>query len=267
MSAFDADREAVMERARAAGLRHVLVPALDLPSSQRILALARNHPGIFAAAGVHPTEVEGMPSGTLEELDSVARDPRVLAIGEIGLDYFWVTDREGQVRQRRTLEAQLDLARRLDRPVILHLREAGDASDGPCSADLIEILRNWTKSLRDEGHPLSRHPGVLHSFSGTAQTAMRSIAMGFYIGVTGPITYKNASERRRIAGGLPLDRILIETDAPFLTPVPHRGERNEPAFVTHIADKIAEIQSRTLAEVADATEDNAARLFAWGETV
>ncbi len=244
-----------------------MVPALNLPSSQRILALARLHPDIFAAAGVHPTEIEGIASGTLEELDSVARDPKVVAIGEVGLDYFWVTDREEQVREKRLLEAQLDLARRLERPVIIHLREAGDESDGPCSADLIEILERWTQSLKDEGHPLSRRPGVLHSFSGTLQIAMRAIAMGFYVGVTGPVTYKNASERRRIVGGLPLDRILIETDAPFLTPVPHRGERNEPAFVTHIADRIAEIQSRTRAEVANATEDNAARLFAWGETV
>ncbi len=267
LQTFDADREAVIDRALAAGLTHLLIPALDLPSSRRILALAQLYPAVFAATGVHPTEVESMAAGTLEELGSLARDAKVVAIGEVGLDYFWVTDRDAHVRQRRVLEAQLDLARRLERPVIIHLRESGDAAGGPCTADLMAILERWVGSLRAESRPLSKRPGVLHSFSGTLETALQAIALGFHVGVTGPVTYKNASDRRRVIGGLPLDRLLIETDSPFLAPVPHRGERNEPAFVTHIADKIAEIQSRTLAEVANVTEANAARLFAWGETV
>ncbi len=251
----------------AAGVAHMLIPALDLPSSHRILALVQQHPAVYAAVGIHPTEVDHIAPGTLEELVDAARDSRVVAIGEVGLDYFWVTDREAQTRQQRALQDQLDLARRLALPVIIHLREPDDAPNGPCSADLMAILDPWVRSLRADAHPLCHRPGVLHSFSGALETALRAIELGFQIGVTGPVTYKNAAGRREVIGALPLASLVIETDSPFLSPVPHRGQRNEPAFVTHIADKIAEIQSRTLAEVADGTEDNAARLFAWGETV
>jgi TatD DNase family protein len=130
--------------------------------------------------------------------------------------------------------------------------------------DLLEILSAWHEQLEAEKHPLVERPGVLHSFNGNLETAQKALALNFYIGVTGPVTYKNAEEKRQIIRGLPLERLLIETDSPFLTPVPHRGKRNEPAFVTHIADKIAEIQLTTREQVADVTTSNAARLFGWG---
>ncbi len=267
LQAFDPDREVVIERAFGAGVNRLLIPALDLPSSRRIVALATARPGIFAAIGVHPTEIEGIAGGTLEELGKLASGPRVVAIGEIGLDYYWIAEDAARARQRAALEQLLDLARQVHRPVILHLRESGDAEGGPCSTDLLAILRHWLTGLRAQNHPLSHRPGVLHSFAGTLETALQAMELGLYIGVTGPVTYKNAAARRQVIASLPLDRLLLETDSPFLSPVPHRGERNEPAFLTHIADKIAEIQSRTLPEVARVTEDNAARLFAWGETV
>lgn len=267
LQAFDLDREAVLKRAFEAGVSRLLIPALDLASSRRILALAASHASVFAAVGIHPTETSGISDGTLEDLNDLASNPRVVAVGEIGLDYYWVADQANRARQRTALEKLLELARQADRPAIIHLREAGDAADGSCATDLLAILKTWLAGLRAENHQLSSSPGVLHSFAGSLQTAQRAVDLGFYIGVTGPVTYKNAAARRQVIGGLPLDRLLLETDSPFLSPVPHRGKRNEPAFLTHIADKIAEIQSRTVPEVARATEANASRLFAWGETV
>ncbi len=244
-----------------------MAPALDLQSTKRIIELSSAQPEVFAAVGVHPTEAHNLEDHVVEELRQVCDDPRVVAIGEIGLDYHWVTDSAAQSRQRQALEKQLVLARQVARPVILHLREAADAAGGPCATDLLAILEHWVAALRAEGHPLASRPGVLHSYAGTLEDAHRGLGLGFYFGVTGPVTYKNAAARRQVIAGLPLERLLLETDSPFLAPVPHRGRRNEPAFVTHIADKIAEIQSRTLPEVASMTAANANRLFAWGDTV
>lgn len=267
LPAFDADREAVVDRAKGAGVHRILVPALDLASSHRITRLAANHSGVFAAIGIHPTEAAGLTDDAVEELGDLAQDPTVVAIGEIGLDYFWVAEASARAQQRLALERQLSLARQVRLPVILHLREAGDAHDGPCAEDLMAILRHWMGQLHGENHALALKPGVLHSFAGSHALAFNGIALGFLIGVTGPVTYKNAADRRQIIANIPLDHLLLETDAPFLAPVPHRGRRNEPAFIPDIADRIAEIQSRTLPEVAELTEANANRLFAWGESV
>jgi TatD DNase family protein len=128
------------------------------------------------------------------------------------------------------------------------------------------ILESWIAGLRATNHALAHRPGVLHSFSGLLETALRAIGLGFYVGVTGPVTYKKAAGRRHAIAGLPLESLLIETDSPYLAPEPYRGHRNEPAFVVRIADKIAEIHSRALPEIAAVTNENAARLFAWGET-
>jgi TatD DNase family protein len=144
------------------------------------------------------------------------------------------------------------------------MREEDDAWYGQASVDLLEILSEWHVQLITESSPLVGRPGVLHSFNGNLETARKAIALNFYIGVTGPVTYKNAEEKRQIIRQLPLERLLIETDAPFLTPVPYRGKRNEPAFVAYIADKIAEIHLTTREHVAEVTAANAARLFGWG---
>jgi TatD DNase family protein len=142
------------------------------------------------------------------------------------------------------------------------MREENDAWFGEASEDLLKILKGWQGNLRGA---LAERPGVLHSFNGNLETAQRALALNFYIGITGPVTYKNADEKRGIIRQLPLDKILIETDAPFLSPVPFRGKRNEPAYVGHIADKIAEIHLKSPAEIASITTANAARLFAWGD--
>ena len=148
--------------------------------------------------------------------------------------------------------------------MVIHLREKNDQLEGDCSQDLIKILEKWTSHLQAIHHPLAERPGVLHSFSGSQDVAQKALDLGFYIGVTGPVTYKSASERHALITKMPLEKLLIETDAPFLTPVPNRGKRNEPAYVAFIADKIAEIHSTTREQVAEITTANAVRLFGWG---
>jgi len=157
----------------------------------------------------------------------------------------------------------LALAAQASLPVLIHLREKDDALQGEAAADLLKILQAWAASLQREKNPLAERPGVLHSFSGSLATAQQALALNFYLGITGPITYKNAEARREVVKSLPLERLLIETDSPFLAPVPQRGKRNEPAFVAHIADKIAEIHHLSPQQVAAITSENARRLFGW----
>ncbi len=260
---FDEDRAEVLERAWTAGLTRILIPGLDLPSSRRAVKLAASHPNLFAAIGVHPNDSLTWNEASLAELRQLAgaQRPKIVAIGEIGLDYYW--NEAPRDHQRRVLAAQLALAAELQLPVILHLREAGDAPAGDCARDLLDILEPWVENLRVTDNPLVQRPGVLHSFSGSWEIAARALDLNFFLGLTGPVTYKNAQARREVAARIPLKCLLLETDAPFLAPVPQRGQRNEPAFVGHIADKIAEIHSRNPAEIAAQTTANAARLFAW----
>jgi TatD DNase family protein len=265
---FDEDREAVIQRAHDAGLHRILIPGLDYESSLAALKLAEAHPNIFAAIGFHPTDLDKWDEDSIQNLKSLITAQndmgnKIVAIGEIGLDYYWVKEPEKRTFQREALEQQLQLAQEVSRPVIIHMREENDAWLGQASVDLLEILSAWCTELQKENHPLAAKPGVLHSFNGNLETAQRAIALNFYIGVTGPVTYKNAEEKRQIIRELPLERLLIETDSPFLTPVPHRGKRNEPAFVVYIADKIAEIHHTTREQIATITSQNANRLFAW----
>jgi TatD DNase family protein len=265
LAKFDADREAILSRAKAAGIIRILVPGLNLKSSQAAIRLADSHPEVFAAVGIHPTDLQDYSDQTALEAGSLADHPKVVAVGEIGLDYYWIKDESQRRGQQDILKRQLLFAGSISKPVILHMREDQDAWSGQASADLVEILYEWHNELMQANHPLGKSPGVLHSFNGDLSTAQRALEMNFYIGVTGPVTYRNADKKRDLIRQVPLERLLIETDAPYLAPVPHRGERNEPAFVCHIADKIAEIHSISPAEVAAITTRNAARLFAWGD--
>ncbi len=264
LGTFDEDRNAVLERAAAAGVTRILVPALDAQSSLTATRLAESHPDLYAAVGFHPTELEKFSEQGFEEVQALARHPKAVAVGEIGIDYYWVAAEEQRAFQRETLKRQLAFARSIDKPVIIHMREEKDAWFGQASVDLLEILSQWQARLRADDHPLAKKPGVLHSYNGNLETAQKALELNFYIGVTGPVTYKNAEAKRQIIRQLPLERILIETDAPFLTPIPHRGRRNEPAFVAYIADKIAEIHKTTREQVAHITAANAERLFGWG---
>jgi len=260
---FDEDREAVLQRALEAGVIRILIPALDHESSLSAIKLAEAFHLVYAAVGFHPTDLDKFSATTFEQTQKLAVHRKVVAIGEIGIDYYWVKEREKRTFQHEALRRQLAFAASINKPVVIHMREEEDAWFGQASVDLLKILGEWHSKLRIENHPLAEKPGVLHSFNGNLETAQKAMALNFYIGVTGPVTYKNAEEKRRIIGQLPLDRLLIETDAPFLTPVPQRGKRNEPAFVSYIADKIAEIHRITLEQVAQITAKNAARLFGW----
>ena len=282
---FDEDRDAVIQRAIEAGVTRILIPALDLESSLSAVKLAESHPNLFAAIGFHPTDVDKIESNSLEKLrglipphpnPSPAESPtgmlrkgtqgegKIVAIGEIGLDYYWVKEPGKRALQCEALKQQLKLATEVNKPVIIHMREEDDLWYGQASIDLLKILSEWYQELLAQNHPLAEKPGVLHSYNGNLETAQKAMDLNFYVGVTGPVTYKNAEEKRRIIGALPLDKLVIETDAPFLTPVPHRGKRNEPAFVFHIADKIAEVHMTTLEHVAEITSENANNLFGWG---
>jgi TatD DNase family protein len=267
---FDSDREAVLERAARAGVERILIPGLSVSSSRAVVQLAANHPMLFAAVGVHPSEALTWETSTLADLRNLALSgisdgSKTVAIGEIGLDYYW----EGAPHdhQRMVLKEQLDLAASLNLPVILHLREARDASTGLCAEDMLNLLEPWVAGLKAEKSPLAERPGVLHSYAGTLETARAALELGFFIGVTGPVTFKNARARQEVVAGLPLDRLLIETDAPFLAPHPQRGKRNEPAYVGLIADKIGLLHSRSSEEIASLTSANASRLFSWIKTV
>jgi TatD DNase family protein len=259
---FDADRSEVLNRALAAGLTRILVPGITLKSSRAIVKLAESHPQLFAAVGVHPNDSTTWDPQTIPALRELATSLKVVAIGEIGLDYYW--EAAPRDHQQKVLKEQLDLAAELELPVSLHAREKDDALDGDCARDLVQILEDWAGRLRVEKNPLAERPGVLHSFSGARQTAEKVISLNFYIGVTGPLTYKNAEKRREVIAALPLERLLVETDAPYLTPEPKRGKRNEPAFVMFTVEKLATLYSLTPDQVAETTTSNAARLFAWG---
>ena len=283
---FDEDRAAVIQRALDAGITRIMIPALDYESSLSGIKLADSHPYIFAAVGFHPTELDKWDETSIEDLQSLILESsgssysqgmplrqqeqtptlqnKILAIGEIGLDYYWVKEADKQAVQRDVLKQQLKLAQDVNKPVIIHMREENDDWFGQASIDVLAILSEWHQELSAQNHPLKEKPGVLHSYNGNRETAQKALQLNFYIGVTGPVTYKNAEKKRQIIRQLPLERLLIETDAPFLTPVPHRGKRNEPAFVAHIADKIAEIHNTTREQIAETTSANANRLFGWG---
>ena len=256
---FDLDRAEVLFRAQQVGVSRILIPGVNLSSSETALRLAKDHEMLFTAVGVHPTEVSGFDDNSLNKLRRLAENPKVRAIGEIGLDYYW--DNSLHDLQQKVFINQLGLAAELHLPVVIHFREKGDAPEGDCATDLLRIIEEWINKLQQEKNPLVEKPGVLHSFSGSAETARQALRLHFYIGVTGPVTHRK--ERQELIASLPLGHLLIETDAPYLTPMPHRGKRNEPAFVRHIADKIALLQSCSMEEVETATTANAARLLSW----
>jgi TatD DNase family protein len=241
---FDEDRDAVVERAAQAMVGTIIVPSVDLESVQAVLEVAETYSGAYAAVGVHPNFCAGWRPEWLEAIRRRAGHPKVVAVGEIGLDYY--RDRAPARTQRRALEAQLDLALELELPVILHNREADH--------DLLEILSGAALSRRSG-------PGVLHSFSSGWDTARRALDLGYYLGFTGPVTYPKAAELRKVVAQAPLDRILVETDAPFLAPQARRGRRNEPAYVNYVLERVAEIHGLSTEEAARQTTDNVRRLF------
>lgn len=256
---FAGDIDAVIQHAAEAGVEKMLTPGMDLETSRHAVRLAETYPNVFAAVGFHPADMQNFNAKNFDEICKLAEHPKVVAIGEIGLDYYWVKEPERRMEQRQNLLPHLELAHQVNKPVILHLREENDAETGDATNDLLNILEAWREKLT----ALKSHPGVFHSFNGNLDSARRAMAMNFFIGITGPITYKKNDSQRELVRQLPRERILIETDSPYQTPVPHRGGRNEPANVRLIADKIAEVHRTTRETIASVTTANANRLFGW----
>ena len=244
MPQFADDRTAVLQRAAAAGVSHIIVPAIDRANLTAVTDLAQTHESVFAAVGIHPNSCAAWTDDWLTAVRAAAARPKVVAIGEIGLDYYW--DDAPHAVQHQALAEQLALAADLNLPVIIHNREASD--------DVMRLLAASPLVGRE-------NPGVLHSFSGDWAMARAALDLGFYLGFTGPVTFKKADDLREIVRKTPLDRILVETDAPYLAPQPHRGKRNEPAYVALVAARIAEERGVETAVIAHHTTANARRLF------
>jgi TatD DNase family protein len=251
--AFVDDLELVIQRARQADIKRIINPAIDIQSSQEITALAGALEPVFSAVGVHPNSAGTWQHDTQKHLTNLCAMPKNVAVGEIGLDYYW--DAAPRTVQQKIFKQQLELAGELNLPVIIHNRDA--------TQDVLRILSEYVTQLKEIGSPLQHRPGVLHSFSATIDDALSAISMNFFIGITGPVTFKKAESLRNLVAEIPPESLLLETDAPFLTPHPHRGKRNEPAYVRYIAEKIGEITGRTLIEVGEITTKNAEKLFGW----
>ena len=240
---FADDRAAVVERALAAGVVKIITMGDSLESSARSVALAERFEPIYAAVGVHPEEAQPMTAATDEQLAAWAAQEKVVAIGEIGLDYYWEKDEEKRALQRAIFVRQLDLARPLKLPVCIHDREA--------HGDMMKILKTEGRGLR----------GVLHCYSGSWEMAAELLKGDWYFGIDGPLTYKNAAKLPEIVQRLPAERILVETDSPYLSPMPFRGRRNEPAHVLYVAKKAAELRGESLEDFARATRENTRALY------
>lgn len=241
---YNADRKEMLGRARAAGISAVITMGTDLERSRRAAALAREEAMVYAAAGFHPEDIDHVVTDDeLQAIAEIAREEKVLAIGEIGLDYYWEKDEAKRAMQKETFIRQLCLARELDLPVCIHDREA--------HGDTLDIWKREGKGLC----------GVLHCYSGSVELAREFIRRGLYIGIDGPLTYKNAAKLPEVVASVDRSRLLLETDAPYLTPVPWRGRRNEPMYIPVIAAKCAEIRGERLRDFAAAVRDNTRELY------
>lgn len=240
---FADDCAAVVERALAAGVVKIITMGDSLESSARSVALAKEFEPVYAAVGIHPEEAQPMTTATDDQLAAWAAQEKVVAIGEIGLDYYWEKDEEKRALQRAIFVRQLDLARQLRLPVCIHDREA--------HGDMMKILKTEGRGLR----------GVLHCYSGSWEMAAELLKGDWYFGIDGPLTYKNAAKLPEIVQRLPAERILVETDSPYLSPMPFRGKRNEPAHVLYVAKKAAELRGESLEAFARATRENTRDLY------
>ena len=240
---FAADLDAVLERAREAGVRRILTIGTDVPSSRAAAAMAARMPDVWAAVGIHPHEAAEADDAALAEIERLASEPRVVAIGETGLDFF--RNLSPRDAQERAFRSQLALARRASKPVLVHCREAHE-----------ETLKHIGEvDIREAG-------GIMHCFSGDVGIARRCLDLGLLVSLAGPVTYPKPGALPEVARFVPGDRLVVETDCPFLPPQPHRGKRNEPAYLAITAARVAELRGEPLADLAARMSENARALFA-----
>lgn len=241
-SRFDRDRKELIEGLKAQGISLIVNPGADMPSSKRAVELAKQYDFIYAAVGVHPHDVKDMGENTIDELRKLASEEKVVAIGEIGLDFYY--DNSPRDLQLEYFIKQIELANELSLPIIIHSRDASELT--------YETIKKYKADTT---------PCVLHCFSQSLEMAERYVDLGCYISFAGPITFKNAHNLKEAATKLPLDRLFIETDCPYLTPEPFRGKRNDPSKVIYVAKEIAKLKGISEQEVIDATRKNATKFF------
>lgn len=242
---FDADRDAIIRKAVEAGVTQIINPGCDLASSKRAIALAKKHPEVFAAVGVHPQEVNSCDEKTLSGIEALTREDKVVAIGEIGLDYHY--DFSPREAQREWFSRQVALAGKLKMPIIIHDRESHQ--------DVLDIVKAYRSELTAES------PGVFHCFSGSVDMAKEVLELGFYLGIGGALTFKNARKPVEVVQYAPMDRLLIETDCPYMAPEPHRGKRNWSGYLRYVIERIASIKGMDCGKVERITTENARTLF------
>lgn len=242
---FDEDREQLLCSLPEQGIGRVINVGASIETTKTTLALAAKYDFIYAAVGVHPSDIDGLNEETYAWLKQQATLPKTVAIGEIGLDYYWDKEPEVQKAQRYWFKRQLELARETKLPVIIHSRDA--------AADTMEVMR--------DAHA-EEIPGVIHCYSYSKEMAQEFIRMGYYIGVGGVVTFKNAKKLKETVESIPLERILLETDCPYMAPEPYRGTRNDSSNIPYVIAKIAELKGITAEEVEHVTEQNARKLFA-----
>ena len=239
---FSGDLDEVMSRAEQAGVGRMIVCGYDIKTSRGAVGLASRHETIYAAVGIHPHDAKTLDDDALAVLAELSANPKVLAIGEIGLDFHY--DFSPRPDQFAAFEAQIDLAAALDLPIIIHSRES--------NPEVLQVLAKRMSNIK---------AGVFHCFSGDEAFAREALDAGFYIGVDGPITYQASEKLRGVVAMCPDDRLLIETDCPYLTPIPHRGKRNEPAYLRYVAEEVARVRGTDIETIARRTSRNARKLF------
>lgn len=238
---FDSDREELLSSMPDLGVTTIVNVSSTLESCEKCVEFARKYPYVYAAVGVHPDEVGALNEETFAEMEALLDNDRVVAVGEIGLDYYW--DNESHELQKKWFVRQLELARQHHLPIIIHSREA--------AADTMEIMKAHAQGLE----------GVIHCYSYSREQAEEYVKMGFYIGIGGVLTFKNAKKLKEVAAAIPLERIVLETDCPYLAPEPFRGKRNQSSYIRYVAEKLAEIKEMTVEEVIAVTEANAKKMY------
>ena len=238
---FDPDRDELLHSMAAGGIGTIVNVSASFDSCRKAVDLVQNYSFMYAAVGVHPDEVGELDEQKLDEMRKLCADPKVVAVGEIGLDYYW--DKESRELQRHWFVRQLELARELELPVLIHSREA--------AADTMEVMKQYAEGLK----------GVIHCYSYSAEMAKEYVKMGFYIGVGGVVTFKNGRKLKETVETIPLTSIVLETDCPYMAPVPYRGKRNSSLYLPYVAEEIASLKQVSYEEVVDQTEKNAKDLF------